>query len=86
MSSLAPTLQEVRQRIARAAKKSLNEQNTKATLIEPVLRGPWLDSGVVVRVARREAPKPRGKARAGKDNLWAFLTLRQGSRHQEPLL
>jgi predicted type IV restriction endonuclease len=38
MSSLASTLQEVRQRIARAAKKPLNEQNTKATLIGPVLR------------------------------------------------
>lgn len=37
MSTLASTLEEVRERIRRAAKQSLNEQNTKATLIEPVL-------------------------------------------------
>ena len=38
MTTLASTIQEVRQRIARAAKKPLNDQNTKATLIEPVQR------------------------------------------------
>jgi len=38
MTSLPSTLQDVRQRIQRAAKRALNEQNTKATLIEPVLR------------------------------------------------
>lgn len=37
MTSLASALQAVRQRIQRAAKKPLNEQNTKATLIELVL-------------------------------------------------
>lgn len=38
MTTLVSTLQAVRQRIQRAAKRPLNEQNTKATLIEPVLR------------------------------------------------
>ena len=38
MTSLASALQAVRQRIQRAAKRPLNEQNTKAKLIEPVLR------------------------------------------------
>ena len=38
MSDLAKALVEVRRRIQLASKRGLNEQNTKATLIEPVLR------------------------------------------------
>jgi hypothetical protein len=37
-SELAAMLESVRSRIARTAARGLNEQNTKATLIEPVLR------------------------------------------------
>ena len=38
MSDLSKALNEVRTRIAQATKRGLNEQNTKATLIEPILR------------------------------------------------
>lgn len=38
MQNLAATLKEVRRRIEQGAKRRLNEQNTKATLIEPVMR------------------------------------------------
>ena len=38
MPDLANTLEEIRRRIQAAAKRPLNEYNTKATLIEPVLR------------------------------------------------
>jgi hypothetical protein len=38
MTKLAETLQEVRRRIERIGKRPMNEENTKATLIEPVLR------------------------------------------------
>lgn len=38
MTSLSKTIAEVRSRIERGSKRKLNEQNTKATLIEPVLR------------------------------------------------
>ncbi len=61
MTTLASTLQVVRQRIARAAKRPLNEQNTKAALIEPVLRAlGWIveDIEEVVHEYRR---KPKGK-------------------------
>jgi predicted type IV restriction endonuclease len=61
MSSLASTLQEVRQRIARAAKKPLNEQNTKATLIEPVLRKLGWDVEDIEEVVREFKVKSRDK-------------------------
>ena len=38
MPNLAKVLDEVRQRIAQASKRGLNEENTKVTLIGPVLR------------------------------------------------
>ena len=61
MGSLASTIQEVRQRIARAAKKSLNEQNTKATLIEPVLRALGWDVEDIEEVVREFKVKSRDK-------------------------
>lgn len=38
MTTLASTLEDVRRRIQRVGSRSMNEENTKATLIEPVLR------------------------------------------------
>ena len=52
MTTLAATLQEVRQRVQRAGKKPLNEQNTKATLIEPVLRALGWDVEDIEEVVR----------------------------------
>ena len=46
---LAKTLKEVRARIARASSHRLNEENTKATLIEPVLRALGWDTEDVAK-------------------------------------
>ncbi|MFO1052216.1 MAG: type I restriction enzyme HsdR N-terminal domain-containing protein [Planctomycetota bacterium] len=61
MSTLASTLEEVRERIRRAAKQSLNEQNTKATLIEPVLRALGWDVEDIEEVVREFKVKSRDK-------------------------
>lgn len=61
MTPLASTLQEVRQRIQRAAKKPLNENNTKATLIEPVLRALGWDVEDIEEVVREFKIKSRDK-------------------------
>ena len=61
MTTLASTLQDVRQRIQRAAKKPLNEENTKATLIEPVLRALGWNVEDVDEVVREYRLKPRDK-------------------------
>lgn len=60
-SSLPVVLAEVRSRIARAASRKLNEQNTKATLIEPVLRALGWDVEDVEEVQREFKVKRRDK-------------------------
>jgi hypothetical protein len=66
MATLAKTLADVRQRIAQASKRGLNEQNTKATLIEPVLRALGWDTEDIdevvheYRVKRRDKPVDYG--------------------------
>jgi len=61
MPPLAKTLQDVRRRISQSAKRGLNEQNTKATLIEPVLRALGWDTEDVDEVAREYHVKRREK-------------------------
>jgi len=58
---LAQTLAEVRKRIANAGTRGLNEQNTKATLIEPVLRSLGWDTESVDEVAREYRLKSQHK-------------------------
>src|SRR5436190_17249853 len=60
MAPLAKTLAEVRRRIA-SAKRGLNEENTKATLIEPVLRALGWDVEDVDEVVREYRTKSRDK-------------------------
>jgi len=59
---LTKTLADVRDRIEQYSKKDLNEQNTKATLIEPVMRALGWDTEDVEEVARefkvRSSDKP----------------------------
>lgn len=52
MATLTDTLADVRDRIEQYAKRDLNEQNTKATLIEPVMRALGWDTEDVEEVAR----------------------------------
>ncbi len=52
MTTLDATLQEVSQRIQRACNKPLNEQNSKARLIEPVLRALVWDVEDIEEVVR----------------------------------
>lgn len=61
MQSLAEVLAEVRRRIENAPKRALNEQNTKATLIEPVLRALGWDVENVEEVQREFRTKRRDK-------------------------
>ena len=61
MSTLAKTLAEVRRRIALSAKRGLNEQNTKATLIDPVLRALGWDTENIEEVVREYRVKNRDK-------------------------
>ena len=61
MKNLTQTLAEVRQRIKKAGSKGLNEQNTKAALIEPVLRALGWDTEDVEEVAREYKTKTRDK-------------------------
>lgn len=62
MSGLRETLAEVRQRIARhGGSRKLGEENTKATLIEPVLRALGWDVEDVDEVQREYKAKPRDK-------------------------
>lgn len=58
---LSRVLGEVRGRIIRAKSDGLNEQNTKATLIEPVLRALGWDVEDVEEVVREYSPKRRDK-------------------------
>jgi hypothetical protein len=58
---LLPVLAEVRRRIARAKVDGLNEQNTKATLIEPVLKALGWDIEDVEEVVREYGHKRRDK-------------------------
>ncbi len=60
-SLLARTLKELRGRIARVRSPGLNEQNTKATLIEPVLRALGWDTEDVEEVVREYRIKSRDK-------------------------
>jgi len=58
---LAKTLKDVRSRIARASSHRLNEENTKATMIEPVLRALGWDTEDVEEVVREYRLKSRDK-------------------------
>jgi hypothetical protein len=57
---LSQTLADVRKRIAKTP-KGLNENNTKATLIEPVLRALGCDVEDVEEVAREHKGKKQDK-------------------------
>jgi predicted type IV restriction endonuclease len=61
MPSLAETLAEVRRRIRRVGTRPMNEENTKATLIEPVLRALGWDVEDVDEVQREFKTQPRHK-------------------------
>jgi len=58
---LAKTLKDVRARVARASSHRLNEENTKATMIEPVLRALGWDTEDVEEVVREYRLKSRDK-------------------------
>ena len=58
---LASILATARKRIAQAGKKGLNEQDTKATLIEPVLRALGWDTESVDEVQREYRVKRQHK-------------------------
>jgi hypothetical protein len=60
-SALAKTLAEVRGRVINHSKRGLNEQNTKATLIEPVLRALGWNTEDVDEVAHEYRTKTRDK-------------------------
>ena len=61
MQDLANTLAEVRRRIEQGVKRRLNEQNTKATLIEPVLRALGWDVENIEEVQREFRLKKKDK-------------------------
>lgn len=61
MSNLSTTLEEVRRRIARTGSRAINEENTKATLIEPLLRALGWDVEDVDEVQREFRANPRHK-------------------------
>ncbi|MCK5943356.1 MAG: type I restriction enzyme HsdR N-terminal domain-containing protein [Planctomycetes bacterium] len=61
MPNLVETLAEVRRRIQRNGSRSINEENTKATLIEPVLRALGWDVEDVDEVQREFKTQPRHK-------------------------
>jgi predicted type IV restriction endonuclease len=61
MVDLTKTLRDVRSRIARAASSRLNEENTKATMIEPVLRALGWNMEDVEEVVREYRLKSRDK-------------------------
>ena len=61
MPSLSETLAEVRRRIQQSSRRHLNEQNTKATLIEPVLRALGWDVEDIEEVQREFRVKKRDK-------------------------
>ena len=61
MATLATTITHVRDRIEQASKRRLNEQNTKATLVEPVLRSLGWDVEDVEEVQREYRLKKRDK-------------------------
>jgi len=61
MSNLSTTLEEVRRRIARSGSRSMNEENTKATLIEPILRALGWDIEDVDEVQREFRTNSRHK-------------------------
>src|SRR5262245_7569522 len=60
-SRLQSTLVELRRRVVKATRQGLNEQNTKATLIEPLLRALGWDPEDVEEVAREYRLKSRDK-------------------------
>ncbi|HEX5010778.1 MAG TPA: type I restriction enzyme HsdR N-terminal domain-containing protein [Planctomycetota bacterium] len=59
--SLTPVLATIRKRIAQAGRKGLNEQDTKATLIEPMLRALGWDTEDVEQVQREYRVKRQHK-------------------------
>ncbi|MBK7642806.1 MAG: hypothetical protein IPJ19_07090 [Planctomycetes bacterium] len=58
---LTKTLADVRKRIARAGSEGLNEMNTRATIVEPVLAALGWDVGEVDEVAREFRLKSRDR-------------------------
>lgn len=60
-SELLETLQNVRRKIARYRGQGINEQNTKATLVQPVLRALGWDVEDIEEVQREYKRKPRDK-------------------------
>lgn len=71
MPTLAETLESVRQKIQRIGSKSINEENTRASLIDPVLRALGWDTEDMEDVQREYKVKPRDKPVD-----YALLTLR----------
>jgi len=61
MSTLAETLESVRKKIQRIGSKSINEENTRATLIDPVLRALGWDTEDLEDVQREYKVKSRDK-------------------------
>jgi len=61
VTTLANTIDEVRRRIQRVGSRSMNEENTKATLIEPVLRALGWDTEDVEEVQREFKAHSRHK-------------------------
>src|SRR5689334_9836493 len=61
MPSLGETLEQVRARMERSRGLALNEQNTKASLIEPVLRALGWDTEDFEEVHREYKPKSADK-------------------------
>jgi len=61
MPSLSETLAEVRRRIQQSSRRHLNEQNTKATLIEPVLQALGWNVEDIEEVQREFRLKKRDK-------------------------
>jgi len=61
VTTLASTLEEVRRRIRRVGSRPMNEENTKATLIEPVLRALGWDTEDVEEVQREFKTHARHK-------------------------
>lgn len=61
MASLAKTIADVRDRISLGSKRGLNEENTKATLIEPLLRALGWDTENIDEVVHEYKGKKRDK-------------------------
>lgn len=61
MTTLVSVLPTIRKRLTQASKNGLNEQNTKATLIEPVIRALGWDTEDLQEVEREYRVRPKHK-------------------------